>query len=390
MPFLEERSIFRTGRAQAVHEFAGSDRALVEDLGRKVRRLTVTGYWLGNDYAETRDRFVAACEAVPVGFPFSPSGTMIHPKYGQLRLHCENLAVTETRTDGGFASFTAEFVETEEFDGPVQTANAGAIADSAGAAALDASGPAIAGAMVTEGIGVTSGVRAATAAASAAVGSALGALRSIRGGVKEIEAFESNAVALINQAAALSTSPLDLVTGIRGAVDSIFGAVDNFRDGLFAYEEVLGLDLSGLLGGGTSTNGAAADANVQRVQQFTREAAAVGAVRSAVRIEWESLDEALERRSKLSAGIRAVLNGASHDAYGPLLALQARLVELVPPEDEDLPRLETLRLLRTEPSLVVAQRLYGDASRAPEIVARNRIRRPGFVPGGRALQVLSE
>ena len=44
-------------------------------------------------------------------------------------------------------------------------------------------------------------------------------------------------------------------------------------------------------------------------------------------------------------------------------------------------------------ALVIAQRLYGDPARmeerAAEIVARNKVPHPGFVPGGAALQVLS-
>jgi len=41
------------------------------------------------------------------------------------------------------------------------------------------------------------------------------------------------------------------------------------------------------------------------------------------------------------------------------------------------------------PAIVLAYRLYGDAERADEIVARNRVRHPGFVPGGQPLEVLS-
>ncbi|PTS90230.1 hypothetical protein DBR17_01670, partial [Sphingomonas sp. HMWF008] len=47
----------------------------------------------------------------------------------------------------------------------------------------------------------------------------------------------------------------------------------------------------------------------------------------------------------------------------------------------------------TEPALVIAARLYADPAqaeiRAAEIVARNRVVHPGFVPGGVALQVLT-
>jgi prophage DNA circulation protein len=46
-----------------------------------------------------------------------------------------------------------------------------------------------------------------------------------------------------------------------------------------------------------------------------------------------------------------------------------------------------VRFSATLPALVVAHRVYGDATRADEIVSRNRVRHPGFVPGGIALEV---
>jgi len=58
-----------------------------------------------------------------------------------------------------------------------------------------------------------------------------------------------------------------------------------------------------------------------------------------------------------------------------------------------LPRLRSLRLAATLPSVVVAYRLDGDAldtlvDRAADLVARNRVPNPLLVPGGRDLEVL--
>ena len=44
----------------------------------------------------------------------------------------------------------------------------------------------------------------------------------------------------------------------------------------------------------------------------------------------------------------------------------------------------------TTPALVVAHRLYGDATRADEICVRNGVPHPGALRGGMALEVLSE
>lgn len=46
----------------------------------------------------------------------------------------------------------------------------------------------------------------------------------------------------------------------------------------------------------------------------------------------------------------------------------------------------------TEPALVIANRIYGTVdieARTAEIVSRNKVRHPGFVPGGIALELLT-
>jgi prophage DNA circulation protein len=51
--------------------------------------------------------------------------------------------------------------------------------------------------------------------------------------------------------------------------------------------------------------------------------------------------------------------------------------------------LTTFTAGRALPAVVLAHRLYGAADRAEDIVARNHVANPLFVPGGVALEVLS-
>jgi len=53
-----------------------------------------------------------------------------------------------------------------------------------------------------------------------------------------------------------------------------------------------------------------------------------------------------------------------------------------------LPGIKSLTLVEATPTLVLAHRLYRDAGRDADIVARNRIVHPGFVPSGMVLEVL--
>ena len=79
---------------------------------------------------------------------------------------------------------------------------------------------------------------------------------------------------------------------------------------------------------------------------------------------------------------------ASDDLYNSLSDLSAAIVADLGTRP-GLPSLVALTLTVDLPALVIAQRLYGDAARAEDIVARNQVAHPGFVPGGRTLEVLN-
>ncbi|WP_035597779.1 hypothetical protein, partial [Halomonas salina] len=72
-----------------------------------------------------------------------------------------------------------------------------------------------------------------------------------------------------------------------------------------------------------------------------------------------------------------------------LVALRAAAVTDLRRRGTALPELATHTPAAPLPALVIAQRLYGDATRDAEIVRRNRIRHPGRVPAD-PLEVLSE
>ncbi len=66
------------------------------------------------------------------------------------------------------------------------------------------------------------------------------------------------------------------------------------------------------------------------------------------------------------------------------------VIAAVPPEAVSLPNLVDDIPQRTMPSIVIAYDLYEDANREAEIVSRNRVSHPGFVPGAVALRVIAD
>ena len=73
---------------------------------------------------------------------------------------------------------------------------------------------------------------------------------------------------------------------------------------------------------------------------------------------------------------------ATDPVYSALRELRAALVEHLASQAPALARIVTTEVLAGLPSLVASYRLYGDVDSAGDIAARNRLARPGFLPGG--------
>jgi prophage DNA circulation protein len=71
-----------------------------------------------------------------------------------------------------------------------------------------------------------------------------------------------------------------------------------------------------------------------------------------------------------------------------IIELRAAVWEDLTARARDSARLRDHRIYATLPGLAVAYDLYEDVAREPEIAARNRLPRPGFVPAG-IIRVLS-
>jgi len=106
----------------------------------------------------------------------------------------------------------------------------------------------------------------------------------------------------------------------------------------------------------------------------------------AARADWQTYDDAAGVRDEICQNIDEELAIASDPVYRALLHLRSDVAAVVPGGDP-LPRLTTIEVGAVLPSIVLAHRLYGAPDRAEELVARNRVEHPGFMPEGQ-LEVL--
>jgi hypothetical protein len=124
------------------------------------------------------------------------------------------------------------------------------------------------------------------------------------------------------------------------------------------------------------------------VTELVRRSAIAEAARAAAAATYTSHDEALEIRDAILDALDTVEETAPDDVLVELEGLRRELVAAVPPEDGRLPRVDHYTPASTMPALVIAYTLYDDVTRMQELVDRNHLPHPGFVPGNEPIEVL--
>ncbi len=374
VPFHWRDTGLEGGRRLAVHEYPLRDAASTEDLGRRVRRYPMTGYVLGDDYFAQRAALEGALEA-------AGPGTLAHPYRGNLSVAVERFRCDEGQDEGRYARFDISFVEWGVPPAPRATADtvSGVLDASAGAqAALGTSFASrfslagIPGYLRTSPIGIVGSIETQFAGLSGKGGLGLAALAGDPAalGFAVIVAFSgyADAVAAILQVAALVA---DVETTSRGAAalgDPSFGL------GAFAaFGATLPADAH-----------PHAAANQTALIDLAQGAAAAALAMVYANTAFASSSDAGAARDQITAMIDAQILAADA-AFDEALVLAWQQLYATTSSDLSargrvLPGIVTFTGKRPMSSLALASRLYQDASRAPELVARNAAPHPGFMP----------
>lgn len=206
--------------------------------------------------------------------------------------------------------------------------------------------------------------------------------RDVFGGAKnDVADLRRRVSRMILDAADLVLSPLELGAEVIRTVDGIVSAAVSRQR---AIESLLEL----IARGPTAFDHPQAAANAAAFVTLVARAGLAAGGQAAGRAAYESRQQALDTRDAFADAIDIEAATASDEAFQGLQDLRTAICAAVPPPDQDLPELASVTLAACVPSLVLAYDLYEDAGREAEIVARNRIRHPGFVPAATPLEVL--
>ena len=379
--FFVESAERSGGRRAVVHEFPLRDDPFVEDLGRRARSFRVDGYVIGDDYLAQRDALLAALEDE------SGPGELVHPYHGVRRAVCTGVSVRESRTDGGMATFAIEFAEapaqavapTEVVDSAEQVAASADLAITATNAELveqyDAEGlPSFA----------LASAETALTAASDAVAAKLAPIVSV---TQELAELTGRVALLTAQASSLVRQPAsvlgEFLTTIAGLAETAAAAPGAVMDALVdAYFADLGPTVIA-----TTASRARELANQTALVGALRRVIAIEAARLAPLVPYASIDEATEARDQVAEMLEEQAATAGDTAYPALVDLRSQVLRAVP-GGQAFARIVTVSRKVPIPSLLLAHQLYGSVDLEADIIARNKIRHPGFCAG--ALKVLSD
>ncbi len=372
--FIVPTDDFEFGRRTTVHEFPLRDLPYVEDLGRKARRFTVEAFVAGADYMAQRDALIAEIEK-------PGPGVLVHPYYGTLNVTVvDGGKVRQTSRDGGKATFTITFVESGENVFPSASADTAAGTDAAATVASDSALAAFAKRFSVAGLTGWS-----IAALESDLARTLAGVTAIVGGTTSAIAAEIRA-------------PYNMGALIIGAMQQIATLAAEPGEALRLYKGLFDAGSGGqAMPATTATRRQQAQAT-DALHELVRASAAIEACRAASETDFAAVDDALTARDDLLDAIEARMaavdpvTGApiDNDLFDALRALRAAMVQDLRVRGAKLPRIVYYTPAAAQPARALTYRIYGDASRAEEIVARNKIRHPGFLPGGLALEVLTD
>jgi prophage DNA circulation protein len=356
------------GRRGVKHEYPGKETAYTEDMGRKARSFPVEGYVIGDNYFTLRDALLKALEQ-------PGSGELVHPYYGTRRVFVSEYRVRESTREGGLASFSITFDETDASPTfPTAVDDGAALVASSVAAARDSVVAEFLSAYDKTGkfLDETSeSLRKMTRSVNNAV-------RTINSSTQKLARLKKRLTEYNAAVATLVRTPETLASKL---VD-IFGDLDDNLLSVYGFNP-------GRRPPATTPSRKIEQSNFDQVQRLVQRLAVIRAAELAPSKVYDSFESAVAARSSITDLLDEQCETVSDDTYPALLQLRADLVKAVPGDDSDLARLVSYTPAATVPSVVLAYQLYGSLDLEADIIARNRVKHPGFLVQGKALEVLS-
>ncbi|KMY01118.1 2-hydroxyacid dehydrogenase [Pseudomonas syringae KCTC 12500] len=450
--FFIEKAVVPAGRKGQLHEFPQRDEPYFESLGKQSKVHTLTGFIVGPDCFEQRDRLLQALEQ-------EGAGELVHPWLGRVQVQVGECGVTHNLSEGGLVRLDLKFYPANPLKFPVSTLNTRRQLLGASEGLLDSALRRYRSVMATVDA-VRINIQALRSALS-------GVFATIQRQFTPFMTIYSDVTALVHS---LVNAPLTVSTlfttffasfdgdsrrarrangtssiggastgtnagsgsgsstgggsgsgsasGSNGTAASSAAARSGSNGGVYSVETVdyrsviseatqqaeavSGINLVSQSSGRDTGVTAQAAANLVQDALLVKVAKIVASMPVATtvmpltvvpsldqqvtqalqRVDVPVADDVIELRDTLSSAIWEASLKADPEHYLALNTLRQALIRHLNAVAASGVRLVDMKVSESLPSLVLAYRRFGDASRAQEMVQRNRLAHPGFVPPG--------
>ncbi|KAB2527488.1 hydroxyacid dehydrogenase [Pseudomonas sp. GXM4] len=391
--FLIPQASVPVGMKVQLHEFPQRDEPYSEQMGKQAQVHRLVCWIIGDDCFERRDKFMEAVQT-------PGAGELVHPWLGRMQVKAGEAELTHDFKQGGMAAFAVTFYPDIPLKFPTAKVNTQQQVVKASDSLLDS--------------------------ALDRYKSAMAKVDQARLGLARLRNSLSGVYTVIQQQ---FSTIIGAFTNLTGFVQSLMNAPDSLSSLFSSYfsefsvddylgddsgssyrnsvatatqqtEAVASINTVSDSGGVDAAAASQATANLvqdallvqvaliisempvasQPVSTATVASVEQQAVQPIVRPEVPVADDVIELRDNLNEAIFQASLKADPEHYMVLNTLRQTIVKHLTAVAESGVRLVEITPPETLSALVLAYRRFGDATRESEVVQRNRLRHPGFVP----------
>ena len=391
--FLIPQASVPVGMKVQLHEFPQRDEPYAEQMGKQAQVHRLVCWIIGDDCFERRDKFMEAVQT-------PGAGELVHPWLGRMQVKAGEAELTHDFKQGGMAAFAVTFYPDIPLKFPTAKVNTQQQVVKASDSLLES--------------------------ALARYKSAMAKVDQARLGLARLRNSLSGVYTVIQQQ---FSTIIGAFTNLTGFVQSLMNAPDSLSSLFSSYfsefsvddylgddsgssyrnsvatatqqtEAVASINTVSDSGGVDAAAASQATANLvqdallvqvaliisempvasQPVSTATVASVEQQAVQPIVRPEVPVADDVIELRDNLNEAIFQASLKADPEHYMVLNTLRQTIVKHLTAVAESGVRLVEITPPETLSALVLAYRRFGDATRESEVVQRNRLRHPGFVP----------
>lgn len=403
VPFCVRAADFSAGRRSQLSEYPQKDKPYVDDMGRSTREIRVAAFLTGVDYIAQARRLVTALET-------AGPGTLVHPWFGAMQVSLADKGVVRFTEALGEAAVDLSFIESGELDFPaagkdtpaqsrtaaglIEQAAQGSFADVFSVAGmpqyvLDAANGNIASALqAVAGVSSLPGLSGPLGVLSGAssLGSLLGYAQGLTGAIASAQGLLGNPLGLAQSIGGFLglSGPLSAGSLVFGSGLQLLGVVN----GLIGLVSSPALQDPAPFTPFSTPQSVRLGSNTAAINALVRQSVLAQAVGLSGDLEITVYQDAVAVRQALAAALDTEAATAPDAAYTAMQDARSKVWADITERARDSARLVNYTPPAVFSALAIAYDRYEDANRDLEVVARNKIPRPGFVPV-RPLQLLS-